>query len=131
MSKMKDKQMKANIKKHLPKGFKCLTSKDGLIVTVYAKLDQVGGFDEANKAVRNLCKKFKLDEIGAGTLLSSMQRDWELIDLEVERKMHNEAQCVLKHMKNFFKKYSNRYCSSSKTYDVIESMRSLVETDEA
>ena len=122
--------IKSNILKSLPKGFKCSVSKSGLIVQIWVDTNKVGGWDHANKLVYDLAKKLKLEEVGAGTNLDTMVRDWEFINPIVEKKMLSEAKSTLKVMKSFFKKYGNTYCSSSKCYDIIEEMRKLIATDE-
>ena len=123
--------LKDKILSGLPKGFHCEVSKTGITVQIWVAVNKVGGWDKANSLVYSLAKKLKLSEVGAGTELASMVRDWEFIDTAVEKQMTAEAKDVLKAMKRFFKKYGNTYCSSSKCYDVIEEMRKLVETDEA
>ncbi len=122
--------LKARILENLPKGFKCSVSKTGVTVQIWVDTNKVGGWDKANQLVYGLAKKFKLSEVGAGTDMSTMVRDWEFIDTTNEKKMVNEAKNVLKTMKRFFKKYGNTYCSSEKCYKVIDQMRALVETDE-
>ena len=107
-------------------------SKNGLTVVIWVDTKKVsGGWEKANELVYKLAKKLKLNEVGAGTDMTTMVRDWEFIDTAVEKQMIAEAKDVLKTMKGFFKTYGNAYCSSSKCYDVIEQMRALVETDEA
>ena len=122
--------IKSHVLKSLPKGFKCSVSKTGLIVQIWVDTNKVGGWEKANQLVYGLAKKLKLEEVGAGTNLDTMVRDWEFINPIVEKKMLSEVKDVLKTMKNFFKKYGNSYCSSSKCYDIIEEMRKLIATDE-
>lgn len=122
--------LKSMILYHLPKGFHCEISKTGITVQIWVDVNKVGGWDKANKLVYALAKKLRLEEVGAGTDMSTMVRDWEFIDTEVEKQMTAEAKDVLKTMKSFFKKYGNTYCSSEKCYKVIDQMRALVETDE-
>ena len=114
--------LKSRILENLPKGFKCSVSKTGVTVQIWVDTNKVGGWDKANKLVYALAKKFKLSEVGAGTDMSTMVRDWEFIDTTNEKKMVNEAKDVLKTMQNFFKKYGNTYCSSEKSYKVIDQM---------
>ena len=123
--------LKSHILKSLPKDFKCSVSKSGITVKIWVDTNNVGGWDKANKLVYALAKKLKLEEVGAGTDMTTMVRDWEFIDTAVEKQMTAEAKDVLKTMKHFFKKYGNTYCSSEKCYGIIEEMRKLVETDEA
>ena len=128
---MKKPITKADVLKNLPNGFKCSISRNGLIVQIWKKLKNLDeDFDASNKAVRALAKKFNLDEVGAGTLIQDLQRDWEFISLDAEAKMLKEANDVLKTMKAFFNKYGNSYCSSNEVYKVIDKMRVLVATDE-
>ena len=128
---MKKPITKADVLKNLPKGFKCSVSRNGLTVQIWKKLKNLDeDFDASNKAVRALAKKFNLDEVGAGTLIQDLQRDWEFISLYAEAKMLKEANDVLKTMKAFFNKYGNSYCSSNEVYKVIDKMRVLVATDE-
>lgn len=128
---MKKPITKADVLKNLPKGFKCSVSRNGLTVQIWKKLKNLDeDFDPSNKAVRDLAKKFNLDEVGAGTLIQGLQRDWEFISLDAEAKMLKEANDVLKTMKAFFNKYGNSYCSSNEVYKVIDKMRVLVATDE-
>lgn len=128
---MKKPITKADVLKNLPKGFKCSVSRNGLTVQIWKKLKNLDeDFDPSNKAVRDLAKKFNLDEVGAGTLIQDLQRDWEFISLDAEAKMLKEANDVLKTMKAFFNKYGNSYCSSNEVYKVIDKMRVLVATDE-
>lgn len=122
--------LKSRILKSLPKGFKCSVSKTGITVQIQVDTNKVGGWDTANWLVYDLAKKLKLEEVGAGTDMSTMVRDWEFIDTTAEKKMVAEAKNILKTMKSFFKKYGNTYCSSEKCYKVIDQMRALVETDE-
>lgn len=117
------------IKSAFPKRFKVTISKTGLTVRVYHKLN--GDWDSANDIVYKVAKKLGLDEVGAGTNCVTGVRDWEFIAKDVESAMHKEACSILKAMKAFFKKWAKTYCSSSKTYDVIEQMRTLVQSDEA
>ena len=123
--------LKTRILENLPKGFKCSVSKTGVTVQIWVDTNKVGGWDKANQLVYGLAKKLKLSEVGAGTDMSTMIRDWEFIDTTVEKKMIAEAKNVLKTMKSFFKKYGNSYCDSNMCYKVIDQMRALVETDEA
>lgn len=122
--------IKSHILKSLPKGFKCCVSKTGLTIQIWVDINKVRSWDLANELVYELAKKLKLEEVGAGTNLDTMVRDWEFIDTAIEKNMLSEAKSTLKVMKNFFKKYGNSYCSSSKCYDIIEEMRNLVATDE-
>ena len=122
--------LKSHILKSLPKGFKCSVSKMGVTVQIWVDTNKVGGWDKANRLVYDLAKKLKLSEVGAGTDMSTMVRDWEFIDTAVEKKMITEAKAVYNAMKSFFKKYGNNYCNSIKCYSVIDQMRALVETDE-
>ena len=122
--------LKARILENLPKGFKCSVSKTGATVQIWVDVNKVGGWDKANRLVYSLAKKLKLNEVGAGTNLDTMVRDWEFIDTTNEKQMVNEAKDVLKTMKSFFKKYGNAYCDSNDCYKVIDQMRALVETDE-
>lgn len=132
-----NENFKTIICKNLPREFKVDESKTGLIINVYVDTNIVGGWDKANKLVYALCDKIKkenkieLDEIGAGTDMSTMVRDWEFVNTEVAAQMTNEAKDVLKVMKVFFKRWGNSYCSVPETYDIIEKMRDLIETDEA
>ena len=123
--------IKSSILKSLPKGFKCCVSKAGLTIQIWVDTNKVGGWEKANQLVYGLAKKLKLEEVGAGTNLDTMVRDWEFNNPIVEKKMLSEAKSTLKAMKSFFKKYGNSYCSSSKCYDIIEEMRNLIATDEA
>ena len=123
--------LESRILKSLPKGFKCSVSKTGITVQIWVDTNKVGGWDKANKLVYSLAKKLKLEEVGTGTNMSTMVRDWEFIDTTVEKKMVAEAKAVYKTMKSFFKKYGNTYCSSNDCYKVIDQMRELVATDEA
>lgn len=122
--------LKARILENLPKGFKCSVSKTGATVQIWVDTNKVGGWDKANRLVYDLAKKLKLNEIGAGTDMSTMVRDWEFIDAAGEKQMINEAKNVLKIMQNFFTKYGNTYCSSNKCYSIVDKMRALIETDE-
>ena len=117
------------IKNAFPKGFKVFVSKTGLTVQVMHKLND--DWDYANGTVYKIAKKLGLEEVGSGTNLETNVRDWEFISKEVENAMHKDACATLKAMKVFFKKWTNTYCNSEKTYDVIEKMRSLVKSDEA
>ena len=115
----------------LPKEFKCSVSKNGLTIQIWVDTKKVdGGWDGANRLVYKLAKKLKLEEVGAGTMMDTMVRDWEFIDTNVEKQMLSEAKNALNAMKTFFNKYGNQYCNSAKTYDIIEQMRDLVATDE-
>ena len=122
--------LKSRILKSLPKGFKCSVSKTGVTVQIWVDTNKVGGWVKANRLVYALAKKLKLEEVGCGTNLETMVRDWEFTDTSVEKKMIAEAKAVYKAMKSFFKKYGNNYCNSNKCYGVIDQMRALVETDE-
>lgn len=122
--------LKSRILANLPKGFKCSVSKAGVTVQIWVDTNKVGGWDKANRLVYALAKKLKLSEVGAGTDMSTMVRDWEFIDTSVEKKMVVEAKDVLKTMKSFFKKYGNEYADSDDCYDIIDQMRDLVATDE-
>lgn len=123
----KKNEFKQQILANLPKGFKCNISKSGLHIYLYKD----NGFTEENElAVKKLCKKFKFDEVGAGTNLLTGVRDWDLIVLSVEQTMKTEAKDVLKAMKSFFNRWGNAYCESSGTYDIVEQMRNLIATDE-
>ena len=122
--------IKSHILKSLPKGFKCSVSKAGLIVQIWVDTNKVGGWKKANLLVYGLAKKLKLEEVGSGTNLDNMVRDWEFINPILEKKMLSEAKSTLKAMKSFFKKYGNSYCCSGKCYDIIEEMRKLIATDE-
>ena len=122
---------KQEILSKLPKGFKCSVSKDGLTIQIWVDTNEVGGWTNANRLVYDLAKKLKLEEVGAGTDLTTMVRDWEFINPVVEKELITDAKDVLKAMKKFFGKYGNRYCQSSKAYDIIEQMRNLIATDEA
>lgn len=120
-------ELKKSILKALPKGFRCNISKSGLHIYLYKD----NGFTEENElAVKKLCKKFNLDEAGAGTDLLTGVRDWDLVNLKIEKTISNEAKDVLKAMKSFFNKWGNAYCGSSKAYDIVEQIRSLIATDE-
>lgn len=122
---------KQEILSKLPKGFKCSVSKAGLTIQIWVDTNKVdGGWTQANRIVYDLAKKLKLEEVGAGTDLTTMVRDWEFINSDVEKDMINESKNVLKAMKKFFNKYGNSYCASEKTYDIIEQMRTFVATDE-
>ena len=123
--------LKSHILKSLPKDFKCSVSKTGITIQIWVDTNKVGGYDKANKLVYALAKKLKLEEVGAGTDMTTMVRDWEFINTAVEKKMVAEAKDVLKTMKCFFAKYGNEYCDSTNCYDIIDKMRKLVETDEA
>ena len=123
--------LKSQILKSLPKDFKCSVSKSGITIKIWVDTNKVGGWDKANKLVYGLAKKLKLEEVGAGTDMTTMVRDWEFINTAVEKKMVAEAKDVLKTMKCFFAKYGNEYCDSTNCYDIIDKMRKLVETDEA
>ena len=123
--------LKSRILKSLPKGFKCSVSKDGLTIQIWVDTNKVGGWDHANRLVYDLAKKLKLEEVGAGTDMTTMVRDWEFINPVVEKELIADAKDVLKVMKKFFGKYSNHYCQSTKAYGLIEQMRNLVATDEA
>ena len=123
--------LKSHILKSLPKDFKCSVSKTGITIQIWVDTNKVGGYDKANKLVYALAKKLKLEEVGAGTDMTTMVRDWEFIDTAVEKKMVAEAKVVYKTMKSFFTKYGNEYCDSNNCYDIIDKMRKLVETDEA
>lgn len=125
-------EIKNRIKMILPKPFKVYVSKNGLTIQLDVDTNTVGGWDNANKLVYNMKKNLgiKLDEVGAGTDMTTMVRDWEFINCEVENTMISDANTALDAMKRFFKKYGNAYCSSPKAYDIIEKMRALVETDE-
>lgn len=123
--------LKSHILKSLPKDFKCSVSKSGITVKIWVDINKAGGLDKANKLVYGLAKKLKLEEVGAGTDLTIMVRDWEFIDTTVEKKMVAEAKSVYKTMKSFFAKYGNEYCNSNNCYNIIDKMRKLVETDEA
>lgn len=125
-----NKTTKSIILCHLPKGFHCQVSKTGLTVNIWVDVNKVGGWDKANRLVYALAEKLKLEEVGAGTDMSTMVRDWEFIDTTVEKQMTAEAKDVLKTMKSFFNKYGNSYCDSNKCYGIIDQMRALVETDE-
>jgi len=122
--------LKSRILESLPKGFKCSVSKTGITVQIWVAVNKVGGWDKANKLVYALAKKLKLSEVGAGTEMASMVRDWEFIDTTVEKKMVAEAKAIYKTMKSFFKKYGNTYCASNDCYKVIDQMRELIATDE-
>ena len=122
--------IKSHILKSLPKGFKCCVSKTGLTIQIWVDTNKVCSWDRANELVYDLAKKLKLEEVGAGTNLDTMVRDWEFINPIVEKKMLSEAKDVLKTMKSFFKKYGNSYCVSGKCYGIIEEMRKLIATDE-
>lgn len=122
--------LKSRILENLPKGFKCSVSKTGVTVQIWVDTNKVGGWDKANRLVYALAKKLKFSEVGAGTNMSTMVRDWEFIDTTSEKKMVNEAKDVLKTMKSFFKKYGNTYCDSNDCYRIIDEMRELVATDE-
>lgn len=122
--------LKARILENLPKGFKCSVSKTGVTIQIWTDTNKVGGWDKANRLVYDLAKKLKLSEVGAGTDMSTMVRDWEFIDTAIEKKMVNEAKDILKTMKSFFKKYGNAYCDSNDCYRIIDQMRELVATDE-
>lgn len=122
--------LKTRILENLPKGFKCSVSKTGVTVQIWVDVNKVGGWDKANRLVYALAKKLKLEEVGAGTDMSTMVRDWEFIDTSVEKKMVAEAKDVLKTMKSFFTKYGNEYDDSDDCYKVIDQMRDLVATDE-
>lgn len=131
MASKKTQTLKSCILKSLPKGFHCDVSKTGITVQIWVDTNKVGGLVGANELVYGLAKKLKLVEVGAGTDMTTMIRDWEFVDTSVEKQMIAEAKAVYKTMKSFFTKYGNTYCSSSKCYDVIEKMRDLVESDEA
>lgn len=122
--------LKSRILNSLPKGFKCSVSKAGVTIQIWVDTNKVGGWDKANRLVYGLAKKLKLSEVGAGTDMSTMVRDWEFTDTAVEKKMMLEAKAVYKAMKSFFIKYGNSYCNSNKCYGVIDQMRALIETDE-
>jgi len=122
--------LKARILANLPKGFKCSVSKAGVTVQIWVDVNKVGGWDKANRLVYALAEKLKLEEVGAGTDMSTMVRDWEFIDTAVEKQMTVEAKDVLKTMKSFFKKYGNTYCDSNDCCSIIDKMRELVATDE-
>lgn len=123
--------LKSQILKSLPKDFKCSVSKSGITVKIWVDINKAGGLDKANKLVYGLAKKLKLEEVGAGTDLTIMVRDWEFIDTTVEKKMVAEAKSAYKTMKSFFAKYGNEYYNSNNCYNIIDKMRKLVETDEA
>ena len=106
-------------------------SKSGITVKIWVDINKAGGLDKANKLVYGLAKKLKLEEVGAGTDLTIMVRDWEFIDTTVEKKMVAEAKSAYKTMKSFFAKYGNEYYNSNNCYNIIDKMRKLVETDEA
>lgn len=122
--------LKDKILSGLPKGFHCYVSKLGMTVQIWVDITKVGDCNKANKLVHSIAKKFKLSEVGSGTDMDTMVRDWELIDTTVEKKMVNDAKDVLKTMKSFFNKYGNTYCSSNKCYSIIDKMRVLIATDE-
>ena len=123
--------LKSHILKSLPKDFKCSVSKTGITIQIWVDTNKVGGYDKANKLVYALAKKLKLEEVGAGTAMTTMVRDWEFIDTTVEKKMVAEAKSAYKTMKSFFAKYGNEYYNSNNCYNIIDKMRKLVETDEA
>lgn len=129
-AKILSKTLKSMILYHLPKGFHCEISKTGITVQIWVAVNKVGGWDKANKLVYALAKKLKLSEVGAGTEMASMVRDWEFIDTTVEKKMVAEAKAVYKTMKSFFAKYGNTYCASNDCYKVIDQMCELIATDE-
>ena len=123
--------IKQAITNALPKEFKCSVSKNGLTIQIWVDTKKVdGGWDGANRLVYKLAKKLKLEEVGAGTMMDTMVRDWEFINPAIEKELIDDAKDVLKAMKKFFSKYSNSYCQSTKAYDIIEQMRDLVATDE-
>ena len=123
--------LKSHILKSLPKDFKCSVSKTGITIQIWVDTNKVGGYDKANKLVYALAKTLKLEEVGAGTAMTTMVRDWEFIDTTVEKKMVAEAKSAYKTMKSFFAKYGNEYYNSNNCYNIIDKMRKLVETDEA
>ena len=75
--------LKSQILKSLPKDFKCSVSKSGITVKIWVDTNNVGGWDKANKLVYGLAKKLKLEEVGAGTDMTTMVRDWEFINTAV------------------------------------------------
>ena len=117
------------IKAAFPKGFKAEVSKTGLNVLVTHKIN--GDWDKANDIVSKIAKKLGLEEIGSGTNTLTYVRDWEFIVKETENAMYKEACNVLKTMKAFFKKWTNAYCDSAKTFNVVEQMRTFIQSDEA
>ena len=120
--------IKPEMKKFLPKDFKVIVSHNGLNVFIIHKVNN--DIDKSERLVKKTAKKFKLEDVESGTDVRTMTRCWEFVSSEVENEMHKEAKAALQAMKAFFKKWGNSYCSSSKTYDVIDKMRALVETDE-
>ena len=121
---IKKNEFKKQILANLPKGFRCNISKSGLHIYFYKD----NGFSYKNElAIKKLCKKFKLEEVGSGTNLLTGVRDWDLIDLSVEQTMKTEAKDVLKAVKSFFNKWGNGYCGSADTCDIVDKMREFVE----
>ena len=116
------------IRNERPARYTVVMSHTGLIVTVQHKLED--DWDKANKVVRSMARKFKLAELGAGTDLFTGVRDWRFISKNLEKKMLAESKDLLKHMKTFFKKWGNTYYESIDTYEVIDSIHAMVETDE-
>ena len=132
---MNASQIKNNIKEILPKEYAVYVSKHGLNVQIAVKVNAIGGWDNANRLVHSMEKEMKrlgvkLEEIASRTDLTTNVCDWEFNVCNNEDNMLFEAKQVLKAMKKFFNKYGNAYCSSTKTYEVIEQMRTLVATDE-
>ena len=131
---MNKTELKKRIKELLPsKFFKVHFSKSGLIVFINGKRSMVGGINALARCVKKMKKALKAQGIalkqdcfGYDDNIAS----WEFININTENEMLFDATQALDAMKVFFKKYGNRYCSSTKVYSIIEKMRALVETDE-
>lgn len=117
------------LKKLLPKGYRISTSKTGLSLYVSHKLKANEFIEDADAHVEKAAKKLNLDEVGRGCGFG--ERDWHLIDCDVEKTLVADAKKLHANMKAFFKKWSNSYCESCIAYDYIEKMRVVIETDEA
>lgn len=128
------KLTKQMILAELPANYTVSVSHTGLIVTINHILDNDldvdNALDVADKAVHSMARKFKLRWIDSGTDFYTNMRDWTFISKPLEKDMLAESKDLLKCMKAFFKKWGNTYCESTKTYEVIDTMRAMIASDE-
>jgi len=117
------------LKENLGRDFKVQVSRNCLNVQIWYKFKENDDWTRVNNHVAKVAKIFKLDEVGAGTMIETCTRDWEFVNLAVEKAGAIQADKIIKDLQDFFKKYPN-FTESLKIYEKVDKMRQIVGEDE-